>query len=100
MLKEMLRSRKEVKEAKKAAFKAFEDEFIADLTKDMKEEERTMFNEQYALESKMAEIKHYGKYVLGAAVIGGLGYLAVQALKDEDIESDDIIEGVFEEIGD
>ena len=100
MLKEMLRSRKEVKDAKKAAMAEFEKEFIENLTSEMTDEERTMFMEQYELSSKWAEIKHYGKYALGAAVIGGLGYLAIQALKDDDIESDDVIEGVFEELRD
>lgn len=44
------------------------------------------------------KIKHYGKYVAIGAGIGGLAYLAKKALESND-EVEEIIEGVFEEIG-
>lgn len=104
MLKELFifKGRKIIKEVQTEKEQLLNDDFFKRLldNDNITEEEKEALMAGYKSEVTFEKAKHYGKYVLGAAVIGGLGYLAIQALKDDDIESDDVIEGVFEELGD
>ena len=102
MLKELFKGRKIIKEVQTEEVQLLNDDFFKRLldNDNITEEEKEALMAGYKSEVTFEKAKHYGKYVLGAAVIGGLGYLAIQALKDDDIESDDVIEGVFEELGD
>lgn len=102
MLKELFKGRKIIKEVQTEKEQLLNDDFFKRLldNDNITEEEKVALMAGYKSEVTFEKAKHYGKYVLGAAVIGGLGYLAIQALKDDDIESDDVIEGVFEELGD
>ncbi len=102
MLKELFKGRKIIKEVQTEEEQLLNDDFFKRLldNDNITEEEKEALMAGYKSEVTFEKAKHYGKYVLGAAIIGGLGYLAIQALKDDDIESDDVIEGVFEELGD
>ena len=104
MLKELFifKGRKIIKEVQTEKEQLLNDDFFKRLldNDNITEEEKEALMAGYKSEVTFEKAKHYGKYVLGAAIIGGLGYLAIQALKDDDIESDDVIEGVFEELGD
>ena len=102
MLKELFKGRKIIKEVQTEEAQLLNDDFFKRLldNDNITEKEKEALMAGYKSEVTFEKAKHYGKYVLGAAVIGGLGYLAIQALKDDDIESDDVIEGVFEELGD
>ena len=102
MLKELFKGRKIIKEVQTEEEQLLNDDFFKRLldNDNITEEEKEALMAGYKSEVTFEKAKHYGKYVLGAAVIGGLGYLAIQALKDDDIESDDVIEGEFEELGD
>ena len=101
MLKELFKGRKIIKEVQTEEEQLLNDDFFKRLldNDNITEEEKEALMAGYKSEVTFEKAKHYGKYVLGAAIIGGLGYLAIQALKDDDIESDEIIEGVFEELG-
>ena len=102
MLKELFKGRKIIKEVQTEEVQLLNNDFFKRLLDNynITEEEKEALMAGYKSEVTFEKAKHYGKYVLGAAIIGGLGYLAIQALKDDDIESDDVIEGVFEELGD
>ena len=102
MLKELFKGRKIIKEVQTEEVQLLNNDFFKRLldNDNITEEEKEALMAGYKSEVTFEKAKHYGKYVLGAAIIGGLGYLAIQALKDDDIESDDVIEGVFEELGD
>ena len=45
------------------------------------------------------KIKHYGKQVAIGAGVGALGYFAIKALRNSEIEVDEIMEDVYDEIG-